>query len=347
MHSSHKASWLAWLASAFLFPLWRGVLGAANNNTTITEEFPQYYSSTDLRLGQKPSLGRQNFTHCCLLAVDQWFVAGGKNTTNIRITSDDLATFGTRQFPCGATYSGSNAGAPKVNIAYTWCKANCGGWQLSKNSKLNQWVSPLVGFLVPAVVFCLAIPRRRKLHIPDKLFDVPLNKITSNFRTPLIALCAAALVTVDTITWLMAIFALSGPILVGGIYEAFLDSRILSFVQDKIKYSRLTIADRAHLLYSILVGNLDMLTVPEGDAEEHTAWAHVDTFLVLQLRSQLVDDHYVQETKTRLRTMLSAQYSFGVTVGAPVIFFCGSFIYTLVDNFSNLGDNDTSHALGT
>lgn len=43
--------------------------------------------------------------------------------------------------------------------------------------------------------------------------------------------------------------------------------------------------------------------------------------------------------------MLAAQYSFGITIGAPVIFFCGSFLYTLIDNYSNLGDNDISHAL--
>ena len=44
--------------------------------------------------------------------------------------------------------------------------------------------------------------------------------------------------------------------------------------------------------------------------------------------------------------MLAAQYSFGVTVGAPVVFFCGSFLYTLVDNYAHFGSNNVSHALG-
>lgn len=44
--------------------------------------------------------------------------------------------------------------------------------------------------------------------------------------------------------------------------------------------------------------------------------------------------------------MLATQYSFGITVGAPVVFFGASFIYTLVENYSQYGDNDLSLALG-
>jgi hypothetical protein len=43
--------------------------------------------------------------------------------------------------------------------------------------------------------------------------------------------------------------------------------------------------------------------------------------------------------------MLACQYSFGATVGAPVVFFLGSFVFTLVSTLSNLGDEDTSLAL--
>lgn len=227
-----------------------------------------------------------------------------------------------------------------------------------------------MGFLVPAVVFCLAIPRRRKLAIPQILFDIALNEITSHFRTPLITLSAAVLVSIDTISWLMTIFALSGPILVSGIYEASIDARILAFLQEKTRNKRLSASQRSRLLYTVLVGNLDMLNVPLGDPDENTPLSHVDGLLrKLQAREvecsyeQLgkngsmdkgtvtedalgIKDKAIQKTKTRLRAMLAAQYSFGVTVGAPVIFFCGSFVYTLVDNYSNLGDNNTSHALG-
>ncbi len=204
-----------------------------------------------------------------------------------------------------------------IRIPVRWCWKNCSGWQLSGTSTTDQWVSPILGFLIPSVVFCLAIPRRRKLHIPEGLFDVPLNEITSNiFRTPRIALIAAVLVTIDTLLWLMTIFALSGPILVSGIYEASLDQKILGFVQAKIDNERLSIAQRAQLLYTVLVGNLDMLTEPDEEVEVpeviNTAWSHI---IDLLRKDREVVDTFTDKTKTRLRTMLAAQYSFGVTVG--------------------------------
>ena len=153
----------------------------------------------------------------------------------------------------------------------------------------------------------------------------------------------------------MTVFALSGPILVSGVYEAWIDARILAFLQEKINNRRLTIAQRSRLLYTVLVGNLDMLTVPEGEYLDNTPLRHVIGLLEKLDLSEL--EHLnvekrrgtlkaIKRTKTRLRTMLAAQYSFGVTVGAPIIFFCGSFAYTLVDNYSFLGDNSISHALG-
>jgi len=252
---------------------------------------------------------------------------------------------------------GDRAGAPLVSVPYRWCRDNCRGWQVSKNAKLNEWISPFVGFLVPAVVFCLAIPRRRKLHIPEALFDIALNEITTHFRTPIIALSAALLVTIDMISWLMTIFALSGPILVSGIYEAIIDARILAFLQEKTRNKRLTTAQRSRLLYTVLVGNLDMLNVQEDEDRDNDPLSHIDGLLEKLERIEIGYKHphaerswfrtkAINKTKTRLRAMLAAQYSFGVTVGAPIIFFCGSFVYTLVDNYSNLGDNNTSHALG-
>ena len=252
---------------------------------------------------------------------------------------------------------GDKGGAPSVTVPYRWCRDNCRGWQLSNTTTLKQWVSPFVGFLVPAVVFCLAIPRRRKLRIPEVLFDIALNEITTHFRTPIIALSAALIVSIDTISWLMTIFALSGPILVSGIYEAWIDARILAFLQEKTRNKRLSMAQRSRLLYTILIGNLDMLTVPAGESPDNTPLSHVIGLVEKLDRHEMESkgsrgekgwfkEKAINKTKTRLRTMLAAQYSFGVTVGAPVIFFCGSFIYTLVDNLSNLGDNDTSHALG-
>jgi hypothetical protein len=327
-----------WLVASFLSQL----LANAVNNSTINEAFPQL-----VNLAQYPTSyfrlfwGGQDMNHCCLLAVKQSLDVSpngtllGKNYPSFLV--DDLETFRNGQFGCGANYIGDDGGAPVVNITYRFCADNCPGWQLSKASKLNQWVSPFVGFLVPALVFCLAIPRRRKLRVPEKFFDVALNEVTSSPFTPFIAVAASALVTIDTIIWLMTVFALAGPILVSGVYEASLDKRILEYTQEKIRNKLLTIDQRARLLYTILVGNLDITKVPKGESEDNTVLSHIDS-LLQDLRHVVSDDtedttshrpRAIAATKTRLRTMLATQYSFGVTVGGPVIFFCGSFVYTV------------------
>ena len=193
---------------------------------------------------------------------------------------------------------------------------------------------------------------RRKIWIPERLFAVKFNQLTHSPLTPFIIIGAVIIVTIDTITWLLWIFALSGPILVSGVYEAFLDNILLDYVQNNFR--TLSTALRARLLYTILVGNLDMDYTPDGEDPINSAWNHIiannadpnhpenDSLL----RELTLPHPNADRTKTRLRTMLASQYSFGVAVGAPVVFFCASFIYNLIDNYSNLGDNDTSHALG-
>jgi hypothetical protein len=215
-------------------------------------------------------------------------------------------------------------------VPYDWCNKNCPGWSASKTSKLNQWVGPFVGFIVPAVIFCLAIPRRRKIHVPDWLFGPAINRVTSLYKVPFLAIGAAMLVALDTIVWLLICFALAGPMLLSGLYEAFLDNRILAYLYEKYRNNRLTVDMRARLLYLVLVGNLD--PPPPGEyvplqpnQPPDTAWDDIeglteniriypiprqhplngeDPFDIFQNRR---DD--IRATKTRLRTMLACQYS--------------------------------------
>ena len=132
---------------------------------------------------------------------------------------------------------------------------------------------------------------------------------------------------------------------------------LLEYVQNQIDTGGLNTIKRARVLYTILVGNLDIDAVPDGENPNNSAWNHINSkdadpnhpendSLLRELELPNHAAPHATRTKTRLRTMLASQYSFGVTVGAPVVFFCASFIYGLLDNYANLGDNDTSHALG-
>jgi hypothetical protein len=59
-------------------------------------------------------------------------------------------------------------------------------------------------------------------------------------------------------------------------------------------------------------------------------------------------DSYSREkprTATRLKTMLQCQASFGATVGAPVAFYLGSFLFSVFGNHEKLGASDVSLSL--
>lgn len=136
-----------------------------NDNTIVAQTFPPLRGlQRTLASSFSLSAGAQDLDHCCRLAVnDSLLIVDGSLvgfTPTQSFIADSFDAFRLKQFPCAATYTGDTSGAPTVSITYGYCRKNCPGWQRSKNSKLNQWVSPFVSFLVPAVVFCLAIPRR-------------------------------------------------------------------------------------------------------------------------------------------------------------------------------------------
>ena len=66
------------------------------------------------------------------------------------------------------------------------------------------------------------------------------------------------MVLADTIIWLSLCFAFAGRMIISGLYEALLDSRMLEFVQEKVKNNNLTLDMRCRILMVILIGNLDL-----------------------------------------------------------------------------------------
>jgi hypothetical protein len=329
-----------------------------------------------------PSLGHQNITWCCIKAVAESLeVVDGQlqvlanHSDWIILSNGNASTLidqggGGSQFPCTAVYAqGDDEGAAVVQVPYTWRLEYCPGWQLSDRTNLNAWLQPLSGFLLPAVIFCLSIPRRRKLRIPGGFFANDIDH-TSSYPTAVInAIQAGAMVLADTIIWLSLCFAFAGPMILSGLYEALLDSRMLEFVQVRVKHEKLTLDMRCRLLMVILIGNLDLAIdehtsgessdgrsqsntsqFPSQQTDEHRAspWEHMEELLYrirlydddtpsrnlsprqearddqeemsqLQERSPKMEKH-IGETKTKLRTMLLCQYSFGSTVGAPVLY---------------------------
>lgn len=312
------------------------------------------------------------------------------------------------------------------------------------------------------------------------------------------ALAAGLIVLFDTTIWLSICFAFAGPMILSGLYEAMLDSRVLEFLREKIQNKRLTLDMRCRCLMLILIGNLDLTLEPESLPHQHCStllpvtsgvspstttdarsrerdqsprpladslgvdeshsltetrsdllaartptpggattsstehdvahqpittllqrqnlapdnshshsrrlgtttskapticrrptaqmaaspWRHMEV-LLYDLRLYDDDDHirsesprqwarqlcedgehcgdirhgerprpwtletkgHIARTKTRLRTMLHCQYSFGSVVGAPVIFFLGGFLFAFLSSLDNLGDEDIAESI--
>jgi hypothetical protein len=384
-----------------LLLLFSSIVQASDNFTTLTDAFPLLAGLDSPPSRMSPRLGGQNFTQCCLKAFSQSLtIINGSVVARSEgyVLSDDgkavdIDNLLTSQFPCRATYQGDRTGVNQVKVPWSWCHDNCGGFEISQSTKLNQWIQPFVGFLLPSVIFCLSVPRRRKIRLPNWVFPRNIDNVRVIWAF-CCAVVAVILVSIDTIIWLGTVFALAGPLLLSGVYEAIIDKRVVDFMTEKIRNQRLPLALRARILFAVLVGNLDpesawnpsmelancleratatsnqrnpsivlnnpgetaVPTAPTNQLPAATTLAcsrassayHSERVSQPQLDSNDITAAgglSILKFKTRLKSMLACQYSFGSTVGAPVIFYIGSFIFTVLEINATLGDNDTANAL--
>ncbi|KAF2689103.1 hypothetical protein K458DRAFT_123851 [Lentithecium fluviatile CBS 122367] len=386
----------------------------------------------DLDAPAPHGVANQNFTICCLRALNDWrknpnnpdpnkpdiIVQSSKSPFNVFNTADDLRKNGAKeQFPCGAEYDDKEEGATRVKISYTWCKSNCGGWQRSRSAVLEQWVQPFVGFILPAAVFCLNVPRKNVINISDRLFMNLTKAITKNWGTftdtlrategrfttgslpdlsvfflhsagtllgfLIGALIAALIGFANVVVWVLVVFSTAAPMILSGLYEATIDRQVLRAIEkdmsgskkpkgqtEKDHSSRLTY--HIHLLYAVLVGNLVLrktaTSAPTQDTDPiqstpaFSCWsrcfrqqarndldinserAWVDIEALVEDLDPVVETSKAK-TKTRLKSMLQCQASFGATIGAPVAFYLGSFLFSVFGNHAKLGDSDVSLTL--
>jgi hypothetical protein len=173
-------------------------------------------------------------------------------------------------------------------------------------------------------------------------------------------------VPLDTTQWIITCVVMAGPMLMSGLLETLLDSRLLNYLE---KSGSLSPRKVAHLLLSILIVNLD----------EDLAWRHSKRFvgmlddgeidkkevnetkaLVDLQENQTIPDIaivpaslnfqqqpepnqsddcqsqrsagarlYIGITKSWLVSLLESQVAFGSSVGIGVIFFVASFFYSV------------------
>ncbi|KAI0425436.1 hypothetical protein F5Y09DRAFT_352274 [Xylaria sp. FL1042] len=334
------------------------------------------------------TLGGQSFTHCCLVALNESLVYQDGNLSyaspsfvDSSVSIEDLEYAAQNgAFPCGSQFTGDRSGAPVVRVTYNWCVDKCPGWEISHFTILQQWVGPLVQFIVPCLAFCTNVPRTRKLAIPDIVFRGHPRTVVGLATYWIRLLGALTLTLLDTVVWLSICFAFAGPMLLSAVYEYALDRKVLEFLSPrKGKSPNIPMRLRAQLLLAVVCGNIRMAmrersdsdSVEEGaraayggdsgsgDSESdkmpvphrlvhNSIWKRIMTMVDEYEASRMDGEGGMQQVvslPTKLKSLLNSQASFGSTVGASILFFVGGFIYTVIDSESSLGDNDTAHAL--
>ncbi|PVH75480.1 hypothetical protein DL98DRAFT_658059 [Cadophora sp. DSE1049] len=225
-----------------------------------------------------------------------------------------------------------NDPALPVMVSLPECLARWPGWQMSQVSQLSQWIGPLVGFLLPALVFVLTIPRNYRVPRGEKLFDRNI------FFSILWLIVAFGIMILDIISWIIAVFGLAGLMLVGAIDESLKDWLILKEIEKEVSKGPQGNLSRRQAAYAItltLIGTF----LPRRDPTRQTGHDLVDKVIVEVCDAKVVD------AQSKLHQLLDHQASYGIQIGAPVVFYLGAYGYALFDASSKLGDNDTAHAI--
>ena len=253
---------------------------------------------------------------------------------------------------CGQTYSTSLNAALPLYVNYTYCSSKCSGMGLSKGSQPSEWAAPLVNFILPSVIFSMTIPRRKKIEF-DYLFDWR-RRLTkrrrwlwvNNFvQLALSMICFSIIlipVFIDTIVWISVIIVGAGNMLIGGLYEAHLDYRIVKYVEDISRSRSAPVPDEneltitRELLVTIAAGNLKLdKGSPEDTIQKSITIPGVGD-----------PSEGAEKGRSRLLNLLGAQMSFGSAVGSPVLFYLGAFVYTILDLRNDPSSQDAAISLG-
>lgn len=249
----------------------------------------------------------------------------------------------TEDYRCGQYYDASLPPAPDLLITYSYCTHHCSGIGLSKGRVPGQWAALIVQFLLPAVIFSMTIPRQQKIEvgrylnspIPAHLRSQWLFKIIRIVIWVVVSIVLVVpLVVFDSVIWISTIISAAGPMMIGGLYEALLDSRLLGAIRDAIPSDHpLTNEERKQLLVAVVSGNL-MRDIGRPQTE-----------IPRSLATARDPQDHDREIKTRLLSMMSSQYSFGSAVGAPVLFYLGAFVYSILDLDSQGSNQDAAISL--
>lgn len=206
---------------------------------------------------------------------------------------------------------------------------------LSRFEETGSWTAPIVQFILPSVIFSMTIPRQKKIEY-DYLFDFDIENGFLRLAISMVLFLIILLpVFIDTVIWMSTIVVAAGNMIVSGIYEAFIDYRIIKYVQSLDGNNNEAMLERKRqLLITIASGNLQL---GKGNPQIEIPKAIVVT-------SKREDGR--EKSRSRLLNLLGAQSSFGSAVGSPVLFYLGAFGYTILELYNDPSSQPAAISLG-
>lgn len=327
--------------------------------------------------------GSNNRTVCCLTALtdpqmhpfnfQEWnaIVRSNSSIPELRLPTPDNAAWNSKvrrwknystrrpeyiDFRCEARYSKiggvESPAAQAISVTLEWClkTPQCNGYQLYTPWGVDRWAGPVVGFLLPAVVFSICIPRGWRLSLPP--LTLPRRFSGNNwyfhplkgFVVAINLLVVFIVGTMELTRWVSVILIYAGPMLVGGLYKMLLDHHLLRRLQSLKpepgeRGNATDEIQRRKILITILLGGvIDAEDVKySGDRDDSgDLYGNCKKFIVNTSAAQ---------AKTRLNCLLHSQVAFGMAVGAPVAFYICAYAYGIFDAYSKLGDRATAVSL--
>lgn len=297
---------------------------------------------TICRLGE--AIGHYDGDRCCQIALNESAFKPALNGLGKAIPIES--------YKCGQQFDEKISSVPEVFVNYTYCSTRCSGWGLSEWPKPAQWAAPLVQFILPSLIFSMVIPRQQKIELgrlASIKFNIARQRTWIRWILQLINLILFAVKSilllplvfvVDNVVWMIIILSGAGPMLIGGLYEAVLDSRLIEYMRSQ-RQSRggLSTQDKIKLLTTLVSGNL-ILDI--GEPQETLAG---ELSMAENHDRPTMEEERLEMIKTRLLCMMSSQLSFGSAVGAPVVFYLGQFVYTILELLGKRGDQDAGGSL--
>ena len=253
--------------------------------------------------------------------------------SSLAFLNQDIAQ---NEYICGQKFSADKPPALDLSVPLSWCRSNCWGYALYPRREISAWALPLAQFILPAVIFSTTIPRRLGADVPRLL--------NSRYRhRPYVALVwlllslalDAVILTLDTAAWVFTVMIATAPFMLSGLLEVMIDYRVTRCITAKSTTPQLEKKHTVQLLTAVLAGNLAIRGVPVNAQQELN-----DELDITKPQADIVE-----QTRVRLRGMLDCQAPFGAAVGAPVLIYIGSFIYSLLSLSETTGDSDTARSL--